>query len=149
EYRWARRAPVMILPHAGDLFFRDAVGAITQLTDSSDPVIDPKLCDDGTMIAYVKKGELFLMDTQSHRETRLTGEPGHETRGHDGGAPHTPGAAAGVTRGLSDFLGQEEFDEESGFWWSPRCDRIAYLEVDERKVEVVPVMGYRESKPDL
>jgi dipeptidyl-peptidase-4 len=135
DYRWARRAPVMILPHGGDLFFRDAAGSITQLTDSSDPVIDPKLCDDGTMVAYVKKGEIFLTDTHSHRETRLTGD--------DAGPPE------GVTRGLSDFLGQEEFDEESGFWWSPRCDKIAYLEVDERKVEVVPVMGYRESKPDL
>ena len=51
-----------------------------------------------------------------------------------------------MTRGLSDFIGQEEFDEESGFWWSPGCDRIAYLEVDERKVDVVPVMGYRDSK---
>jgi dipeptidyl-peptidase-4 len=132
DYRWARRAPVMILPHAGDLFFRDAAGTISQLADASDPVTDPKLCDDGTMIAFVKKGELSVLDVRTHKETALT-----------------HGAPAGVTRGLSDFLAQEEFDEESGFFWSPGCDRIAYLEVDEREVEVVPVMGYRQSKPDL
>jgi dipeptidyl-peptidase-4 len=132
QYRWARRAPVMILPHAGALFYRDAAGAITQLVSSSEPAIDPKLCDDGTKVAYVKRGELFVMDAATRRETALTS--GHEE---------------GVTRGLSDFIAQEEFDEESGFWWSPGCDRLAYLEVDERKVETVPVMGYRESKPDL
>ncbi len=132
DYRWAKRAPVMILPHAGALFYRDGVGAISQLTDAAEPAIDPKLCDDGTKVAYVKKGELALLDVRTHKETQLT-----------------HGAVAGVTRGLSDFVGQEEFDEESGFWWSPTCDRIAYLEVDERHVDVVPVMGYRDSKPDL
>ena len=54
-----------------------------------------------------------------------------------------------MTRGQSDFNGQEEFGEESGFWWSPGCDKIAFLEVDERKVPEVPVVGYRASKPDL
>jgi dipeptidyl-peptidase-4 len=137
EYRWAKRAPVMILPHAGHLFYRDASGAITQITDSPDPAIDPKLCDDGTMVAYVKKGELVLLDPHTRKETALT----HAAPGHDG--------QEGVTRGLSDFIGQEEFAEESGFWWSPTGDRIAYLEVDERHVDVVPVLGYRAGKTDF
>ncbi|MFT3765866.1 MAG: alpha/beta fold hydrolase [Minicystis sp.] len=132
DYRWARRANVMVIPFGGDLFFRDDRGEITQLTDSADPEIDPKLCDDGTMIAFVRKGELAMLDVKTKKETALT-----------------HGAPEGVTRGLSDFIGQEEFDEESGFWWAPSCDRIAYLEVDERGVETVPVMGYRESRPDL
>jgi dipeptidyl-peptidase-4 len=132
DYRWARRAPVMVIPYAGDLFFRDERGAISQLTDSPEPEIDPKVCDDGTMVAFVRQGELAFVDVKSKRETQLT---------HD--------APEGVTRGLSDFIGQEEFDEESGFWWSPSCDKIAYLEVDERAVTVVPVLGYRESRPDL
>ena len=135
EYRWAKRAPVMILPYAGDLFYRDAAGVLTQLTASSEPALDPKLCDDGTMVAYVKAGELHLLDVRTRRETALT---------HPAG-----GSSDGTTRGLSDFVGQEEFDEDSGFWWSPSCDRIAYLEVDERRVDVVPVMGYRDERPDL
>jgi dipeptidyl-peptidase-4 len=72
------------------------------------------------------------VDIALRRETRLTG-PSPE----------------GVTHGLSDFIAQEELDEESGFWWSPGGDKIAYLEVDERAVTLVPVMGYRDSKPDL
>src|SRR5439155_24791854 len=61
----------------------------------------------------------------------------------------TQGAPAGVTRGLSDFNGQEEFNEHHGYFWSPRCDRIAYLEVDEHGVEEIPVLGYREGRADL
>lgn len=132
DYRWARRAPVMVLPYAGDLFFRDEKGAISQLTDSPEPEIDPKVSDDGTMVAFVREGELAFVDVKTKKETALT-----------------HGAPEGVTRGLSDFIGQEEFDEESGFWWSPTSDKLAYLEVDERDVHLVPVLGYRESRPDL
>jgi dipeptidyl-peptidase-4 len=132
DYRWARRAPVMVLPFGGDLFLRDDKGAITQLTSFPDPAIDPKLCDDGTRIAFVRGGELSVLDVHTRAETKLT-----------------HGAPEGVTRGLSDFIAQEEFDEESGFWWAPTCDKIAYLEVDERGVDVAPVLGYRKSRPDL
>src|SRR5262249_31063827 len=31
---------------------------------------------------------------------------------------------------------------------SPKCDRIAYLEVDERGVEQVPILGFREGRAD-
>jgi dipeptidyl-peptidase-4 len=132
DYRWARRAEVLVLPFGGDLFLRDEKGALTQLTDSPDPEIDPKLCDDGTRVAFVRGGELSVLDVRTRVETKLT-----------------QGAPEGVTRGLSDFIAQEEFDEESGFWWAPTCDRIAYLEVDERGVDLAPVLGYRKSRPDL
>jgi dipeptidyl-peptidase-4 len=132
EYRWARRANVMILPHAGELYYRDEAGAITQLTGGGEPVIDPKLTDDGARVVFVRKGELVMIDARTRKET-----------------PLTQGAPEGVTHGLSDFIGQEEFDEESGFWPSPAGDRVAYLEVDEREVDQVPVMGYRQKGPDL
>src|SRR5690606_19709935 len=53
-----------------------------------------------------------------------------------------------ITRGLSDFVAQEELGESSGHFWSPRCDRLVYLEVDERPVDRLPVLGYR-GEPDL
>jgi dipeptidyl-peptidase-4 len=132
DHRWARRAEVMVIPFGGDLFVRDAGGAIRQLTDSAEPELDPKLSDDGGKVAFVRKGELAVVDVRTGRETARTND-----------------APEGVTRGLSDFIGQEEFAEQSGFWWAPGGDRIAYLEVDERGVETVPVLGYRKSRPDL
>ena len=131
-YSWAKRADVMVIPHGGDLFVRGAGGVVTRLTDSKDPAIDPQLCPDGSRIAFVRKGELAVLDVKTKKETTLT-----------------QGAPEGVTRGLSDFIGQEELDEPHGLWWSPTCDRILYLEVDERNVDLVPVMGFRGGKPDL
>ena len=131
-YSWAKRADVMLIPHGGDLFVRGADGVVTRLTDSKDPAIDPQLSPDGSQIAFVRKGELAVLDVKTKKETALT-----------------QGAPEGVTRGLSDFIGQEELDEPNGLWWSPTNDRILYLEVDERGVELVPVMGFRGGKPDL
>ena len=131
-YAWAKRADVMLIPHGGDLFVRGADGVITRLTEGKAPAIDPKLCADGSQVAFVRGGELVVLDVKTKHETALT-----------------HGAPEGVTRGLSDFIGQEELDEPSGLWWSPSCDRLLYLEVDERGVESVPVMGFRGSKPDL
>jgi dipeptidyl-peptidase-4 len=131
SYQWAKRAPVMLVPHGGDLFLRGEAGAVTRLTQTEEPEIDAKLCDDGTRVAYVRRGELYVLELKTRRETQLT-----------------RGAVDGVTHGLSDFNGQEEFGEPSGFFWSPSCTQIAYLEVDERNVGTVPVVGYRDGREE-
>ena len=132
SFFWAKRAPVLLIPYAGDIFLRDEAGAITRLTETKEPEIDPKICDGGERVAFVRGSELFVIDVATKKETQLT-----------------KGAPEGVTRGLSDFNGQEEFGEPSGLWVSPGCDKIAYLEVDEREVGTVPVLGYRGGQADL
>jgi len=126
-YAWAAEANVMLLPLGGDVFVRSADGTIQRVTDSESPEIDPQICADGSWVAYARGQELFAVEVASKREVALT-----------------KGAPEGVTRGQSDFNGQEEFGEPSGFWWSPSCDRVAFLEVDETNVGQIPVMGYRE-----
>jgi dipeptidyl-peptidase-4 len=132
SYAWARKANVMLIPSGGEVFVRGADGKIARLTETDEPELDPQICDNGERVAYVRGRELFVMDVATRKETRLT-----------------EGAPEGVTRGQSDFLAQEEFDEPSGFFWSPGCDRIAYLEVDERGVGEAPVLGYRGGQADL
>jgi len=131
-YRRAKRTQLIVVPLAGDVFARRADGGITRLTQTPEPEIDPQPCDTGERVAFVRQGELFVVDVATRKETALTS-----------------GAPAGVTRGVSDFNGQEEFDEHSGYFWSPNCDRIAYLEVDERGVDEVPILGYRDGRSDL
>jgi dipeptidyl-peptidase-4 len=130
-YAWAAESDAMILPLGGDVYLRDGEGSIKPLTSSPEPEIDPQICRDGTKIAFARGRELFVLDIASGKETQLTKD-----------------APDGITRGQSDFNAQEEFGEPHGFWWSPSCDHIAYLEVDESKVGRIPVMGYREG-PDL
>ncbi|MBX3208214.1 MAG: alpha/beta fold hydrolase [Labilithrix sp.] len=132
NHLWAKKAKLLVVPYAGDVFVRDferADGAVRRLTKTPEPELDPKPCDTGERIAFVRRGELFSVDVATGKETQLT-KP----------APH---GAAGITHGLSDFVAQEELGEPSGFFWSPKCDRLVYLEVDERPVDEIPILGYR------
>ncbi len=127
-YAWAKKAPVLLVPAGGRLFVRSAAGELAPL--AIEGAIDPKLCPDGSKIAFARGRELWLADVASGNETALTA-----------------GAPEGVARGQSDFNMQEEFFEPSGIFWSPSCDKIAYLEVDERGVGEVPILGFRNG-PD-
>lgn len=131
-YAWAERAPTLLIPFNGDVFLRAADGALIQLTNTNEPEIDPQICATGERVAFARGREIYSIDVAARRETQLT-----------------KGAPEGVTRGQSDFNAQEEFDEPSGLWISPTCDKIAYLEVDEREVTSVAVSGYRGGKSDV
>lgn len=132
SYRVAKDARLVVLSHGGDVLAYEVGGVVTRLTSTPEPEIDPQPCASGARVAWVRKGELVVHDRAAKKETVLTS-----------------GATEGLTHALQDFNGQEEFGEESGFWWSPKCDRIAYLEVDERHVASLPVAGHRNGEPDL
>jgi len=131
-YEWAEKAPVMLVPGGGDIFVRAENGALKRLTETPDPEIDARLCATAERVGFVRKDDLFAMDVATGKETKLT-----------------TGGPAGTTRGQSDFLAQEELDEPHGFFWSPQCDKMVYLEVDERGVAEHPVLGYRGQGSDL
>lgn len=142
KYLWAKNAKVLVLPHGGDVFVRDYAhdpsGGVRRMTKTAAPELDPKPCDSGERVAFVRSGELFSIDVATGKETALTRTVKLAGTKDDDA----------VTRGLSDFVAQEELDEPSGFFWSPKCDRLVYLEVDERDVAKVPILGYRGA-PDL
>jgi dipeptidyl-peptidase-4 len=132
EYAWAERAPVLVVPLGGDVFAWRADGGISRLTETPEPELDPRPCADGSHVAFVRGRDLGVVQVATGKQTILV-----------------PPAPDGVTRGQSDFNGQEEFDEPSGYFWAPGCDRIAYLEVDERGVGEVPVVGWRGGRADV
>src|SRR6266542_91649 len=92
SYRWAKRAPLLVVPFAGDVFVRRPDSAMVRLTETAEPEIDPQPCDSGERVAFVRNGELVTINVATRAE-----------------APLTKGAPYGVSRGLSDFNGQEEF----------------------------------------
>lgn len=127
----AESVSTLVVPLGGDLFLRTADGKNVQLTKTAEPELDPKVCKNAEKIFFVRGSELFAIDPSGKGEVALT-----------------KGAPEGVTHGQSDFNGQEELEEESGYWPAPGCDKVAYLEVDERKVSIHTVLGYRGKKPD-
>ncbi len=131
SYAKAGDNDALLVPFAGDLFLSKD-GTVTRLTETKEPEIDPKICDDGSLVTFVRGDGLYALDVATKKETRLAQAP-----------------AEGTSVGLSDFNAQEELDETSGQFLSPDCQRVAYIEVDERGVTPYPVLGFRDGKPDL
>jgi dipeptidyl-peptidase-4 len=102
SYAWARDAAVLMVPRPDGVLVDGVVRV-------DGPVIDPQLSPDGTRLAYVRDGDLWVDGSLvAHGD--------------------------GVTSGLAEFIAQEEMDRAHGFWWSLDSQRIAFCQADERGV---------------
>ena len=134
SYKISEDGKRLLVPLSGRLFVIErAGGAVTELAGSPGFPIDPQLSPDGTRVACVRDGDLYVTDIASGRETRLT-----------------EGASDTLTHGLAEFVAQEEMDRFSGYWWSPDGSRIAYQETDLAPVEVLHIAdpAHPEKAPD-
>ena len=125
----AAKADVTIIPLKGDVYLQRGDGPLDRLTETEAPELDPRPSPDGSKIAYVRNGELHVMDVASREETQLS-----------------TGAEADLTHGLAEFIAQEELDRQVGYWWSPDGTKLAYQETDERHIPLytIPHAGDEE-----
>lgn len=121
DYAWAEKTPRLMVPLPDGVYVQDEHG-LRKVVEGA--VQDPRLSPDGSRIAFVRDGDLWVLDVA-------------------GGAPRalTLGAQeAGVTRGLAEYMAAEEMGRHEGFWWSPDGARIAFAEVDERHIPVYRIV---------
>lgn len=116
------------------------------------PILDAKPSPDGTLVAFVRDADLWVLCIASGRERRLTdsrdvspdGKQATSTGGGEGG-PSPPRARS---CGVAEYVMQEEFDRFTAFWWSPTrnpssgCYELLYLAVDQGPVPVVRLPLY-------
>jgi len=96
--------------------------------DISEARMDCKISPDGKLVAFVLNGDLCCLPVGSDTPNKLTNF--HEKNKN-------------IIAGTSGFILQEEFDQYSGFWWSPVVDktsdgnvyRILYTIEDETDIE--------------
>ncbi|HQY61688.1 MAG TPA: alpha/beta fold hydrolase [Polyangiaceae bacterium] len=132
SYVVAKTGGRIVVPLGGDVHLREPGGAVRAVTHTPEAEIDPKLCDDGSRVGYVRGAELYVTDLATGKESAVSARAGLAK-------PH-------VTRGQSDYNAQEEFGETSGWWFSPDCRSVAYLEVDDSAVEEILVPGFRQGE---
>lgn len=114
----SRDGSFILLPLNGRLYvLRLATAVVTELTGAGD-LVDPKLSPDGRQVAYVRGGDLYLLDLATRVERRVT-----------------RGATETRTHGLAEFVAQEEMGRSAGYWWSPDGKSLLYEEADAAKVE--------------
>jgi len=118
DYQFASKSEkaVLLVPGGGKLWASVAGAPVTEVP-GSEGAIDPHLSPDGSMVAFVKDDELWVLPVSG-------GEPRKLTRG----------AEPGLTNGLAEFIAQEELDRDRGFWWSPDGSKIAYIRADSRHI---------------
>jgi len=100
----------------GDYWVLDrASGALRQLGADAPPstLMFAKFSPDGTRVAYVQQGDLYVEDVGDGQRVRLTSN-GSET----------------LVNGTTDWVYEEEFGLRDAFRWSPDGTRIAYWQFD-------------------
>ena len=117
SYMWSSIGKLLI-PSGGDIYILDAVSEAPRLLVSSElySCVDPKISPDGELVSFVSNGEIYLVEING-------GSPWQLTAGD-----------SGKTRGLADYVAQEEMQRGTGYWWSKDSSYIAFTEVDERMV---------------
>lgn len=111
------------------LFARDG-GKVTELKAGKGTLVDPKFSPDGKLVSYVLDHDLYVIDPETQKETRVT-----------------KGGTAKKTHGLAEFVAQEEMGRFTGYWWSPDSKSLAYQQSDAKDVEVWYVSD--PSNPDV
>lgn len=103
-----------------------------QSIEGSDDMVAVQLLPTGTEIVGVRDGDLWVQSlTDGSRQAVTQNVP------------------EGVTRGISEYVAQEELDRMEGFWVSPDAQHIAYVEVDQRHLPEMPIVRYRDDTIDV
>ncbi len=122
-YELSRDGRWILAPLSGKLFMVErATGVVRELAIGSESPLDARFSPDAKRVAWVAAGDLHVIGVESNQVTRLTN-----------------GATETLTRGLAEFVAQEEMDRMHGYWWSPDSDRLVYQETDTSQVELLEI----------
>ncbi|MEP7321274.1 MAG: DPP IV N-terminal domain-containing protein [Saprospiraceae bacterium] len=128
NYSWGQSSDgLYILKKQNDLFFFDSKSDnLKQLTADAAEEKVPQFAPDGKSLAYVKGGNLWVMDVTSnlHRQLTFTGTDD-------------------IYNGYASWVYYEEIlgrpSRYRAYWWSPDSKLIAYLHTDDTPVPKFPV----------
>lgn len=123
SYQWCGKDDeALLLPLSGDLYLvrlgGDAPSSQRLSFDAGSPRRDPGCSPDGRRVAFVRDGNLWVLELV----------PGAISR-----ALTTDGSAT-LSWGLAEFIAAEELDRQRGFWWSSDGQHLLVLRVDESPV---------------
>jgi len=119
-YDWSPDGKSILVPLEGVLYLAGVDGSVRPVkgTGKGD-VLNPVLSEKGKYLSFVRDNRLWV------------GPVGSQIK------PITPSEGKLIHWGEAEFVAQEELDRLTGYWWSPKDNRIAVERFDESPVEVV------------
>ncbi len=122
-YQWSADSQHLLFPLGGELYLYELAktgsAAVRQLTHGGGFATDPKISPKGRYVSFIRERELWVIDLDSGKESRLTTD-----------------ASATIANGIAEFVADEEMDRHTGYWWAPDDSAIAYARIDESPVPV-------------
>jgi dipeptidyl-peptidase 4 len=119
-YRFNPSHTAVMFTHGDELYYTKLDGSpAVRLTKTPGPKEHASFSPDGKFIAFIRGGNLFVVDVQAQAERQLT----------------TDGGGA-ILNGVADWVyGEEIFNRRpQAYWWSPDSQRIAFLRFDDSPV---------------
>ena len=104
----------------------DAVCRVSLATGTTEPILHGPASDlqpapAGDGIAFIRDGALWVGSGNGKSGTRRL----------------SPAASDAVTYGVAEFVAQEEFARDTGYWWRPDGGALAFARVDESAIAAV------------
>ena len=126
QYAWAPDGNSILLIGARALGLADLKTQQSKtLFTGQEAIADAKFSPDGKYVSFVSEHNLHLVRVADGKESKLTN-----------------GGSEEVRKGDLDWVYPEELDLKTAYWWSPDSSRIAFLEMDERKVAKYPLVDF-------
>jgi dipeptidyl-peptidase-4 len=114
---------IVFVPLGGVFYLVDRQTGARTTIDPKGEAYDPHLSPDGTRIAFVRDGDLWVASAAGVKQ--LTHHP------------------EGFEYGVADFAAQEELDRQRGFWWSPDGKELLFQRSDLRPMDTIYVADAR------
>lgn len=134
SYDWDKKGEAILAPLGGDLYYVLVANpnAPRRLTRTPEFETDAQISPAGGYVSFIREGQLMALKLATNEEIALS-----------------PAAGDAITYGMAEFIAQEEMDRDTGYWWAPNDSRIAYSEVDESAVALVPRVEIGASKTEI
>ena len=128
SYAWSPGGETLLVTLSDDIqLVSPHDGSAHALTRTPEKEEFPEFSPDGKRVAFVRSGDLYVVEIASGRESRLTAT-GSQT----------------VLNGRLDWVYEEELGSRSGkaYEWSPDSRAIAYLQLDQARVPTFPIVDF-------
>ena len=132
QYTWAPNGEAILFIGSKALgWFELKTQTARTLLQGKEAIADVKISPDGKFVSFVRAHNLYVVNVADGKGHALT-----------------TGGSEEIRKGELDWVYPEELAIKTAYWWSPDSKRIAFLEMDERKVSKYPLVDFESFDGD-